>query len=74
VSKLPVVSGHEAVRAFERLGYVVDHQTGSHIILRHRAPPYRRLTVPDHRELAKVTLRSLVREAGLTVEEFGSVL
>jgi len=74
VSKLPVVSGREAVRAFERLGYVVDHQTGSHIILRHRAPPYRRLTVPDHRELAKGTLRSLFREAGLTVEEFGSPL
>ena len=74
MSKLPVVSGREAVRAFERLGYVVDHQTGSHIILRHRNPPYRRLTVPDHRELAKGTLRSLVREAGLTVEEFGSLL
>ena len=74
MSKLPVVSGREAVRAFERLGYVVDHQTGSHIILRHRAPPYRRLTVPDHRELAKGTLRSLFREAGLTVEEFGSPL
>ena len=74
MSKLPVVSGHEAVRAFEKLEYVVDHQTGSHVILRHRAPPYRRLTVPAHRELAKGTLRSLIREAGLTVEEFGALL
>ncbi|MEW6775833.1 MAG: type II toxin-antitoxin system HicA family toxin [Bdellovibrionota bacterium] len=68
--KLPIVSGSEAVRAFGRIGYEVDHQTGSHIILRHRQPPYRRLTVPNHRELAKGTLRSIIRESGLTVEEF----
>ena len=69
MTKLPVVSGQEAVRAFEKLGYMVDHQTGSHIILRHRDPPHRRLTVPNHLELAKGTLRSLVRQVGLTVEE-----
>ena len=74
MSKLPVVSGREAVRAFEKLGYVMDHQTGSHIILRHRDPPHRRLTVPDHRELAKGTLRNLLREAGLRVERFRSLL
>ena len=74
MSKLPVVSGRQAVRAFQKLGYMVDHQTGSHIILRHRDPPYRRLTVPDHRELAKGTLRSLIRQAGLTVERFQSLL
>jgi predicted RNA binding protein YcfA (HicA-like mRNA interferase family) len=74
MSKLPVVSGRQAVAAFERIGYAVDHQTGSHIILRHREPPYRRLTIPDHRELAKGTLRSVIRQAGLTVDEFRSLL
>ena len=74
MSKLPVVSGREAVKAFGRVGYKEDHQKGSHIILRHEAPPFRRLTVPDHKELAKGTLRSLIREAGLTVEEFRKVL
>lgn len=74
MSKLPVVSGREVVRAFERIGYMQDHQTGSHIILRHGDPPHRRLTVPDHKELAKGTLRSLIREAGLTVEEFRELL
>jgi len=48
----------------------MDHQTGSHIILRSENPPYRRLTVPDHKEIAKGTLRSILRQAGLTVEEF----
>lgn len=74
MSKLPVVSGSEAVAAFLKLGYERDHQRGSHMVLRHRDPPHRRLTVPDHRELAKGTLRSLIREAGLTVEEFRSLL
>jgi len=72
VSRLPVCSGRDAVKAFGKVGYVVDHQTGSHIILRH--PNRRRLTVPDHRELAKGTLRALIREAGLTVDQFTALL
>jgi predicted RNA binding protein YcfA (HicA-like mRNA interferase family) len=62
------------VRAFCRVGYEVDHQTGSHIILRHPSPPSRRLTVPNHAELKKGTLRALIREAGLTVDEFIELL
>ncbi len=72
MSRLPVCSGADAVRAFRRLGYEVDHQTGSHIILRH--PSQRRLTVPDHLELAKGTLRALIREAGLSKEESTDLL
>ena len=72
--KLPVVSGREAIKAFGKIGYEVDRQRGSHVILRHPDPPHRRLTVPDHREVAKGTLRSLIREAGLTVEEFVALL
>ncbi len=72
MSKLPVCSGRDAVTAFARLGYVIDHQTSSHIILRH--PNRRRLTVPDHREIARGTLRSLIREAGITKEQFVELL
>jgi predicted RNA binding protein YcfA (HicA-like mRNA interferase family) len=72
MSRLPVCSGQDAIRAFQKRGYQVDHQTGSHIILRH--PQMRRLTVPNHRELAKGTLRALIREAGLTKEEFTALL
>ncbi len=72
MSRLPVCSGRDAVAAFERMGYVFDHQTSTHIILRH--PTQRRLTVPDHREVAKGTLRSLIREAGITKERFIELL
>jgi predicted RNA binding protein YcfA (HicA-like mRNA interferase family) len=68
--KLPVISGSDAVKAFRKAGYEFDRQRGSHFIIRRSEPPYRRLSVPDHNELAKGTLRALLREAGLTVEEF----
>ena len=74
MSGLPVVSGKQAVKAYSKIGYRVDHQSGSHIILRNISPPFRRLTIPDHKELAKGTLRSLIPEAGLTVEEFRRLL
>jgi predicted RNA binding protein YcfA (HicA-like mRNA interferase family) len=72
--KLPVISGAQAVKALRRIGYEVDVQVGSHIVLRHSAPPHRRLSVPNHRKLAKGTFRTLIRAAGLTVDEFVDLL
>jgi predicted RNA binding protein YcfA (HicA-like mRNA interferase family) len=72
--KLPVISGSDAVRAFRKVGYELDEQHGSHIIVRHVEPPHRRLSIPNHKELAKGTLRALIREAGLSVDEFTRLL
>jgi len=72
--KLPVVSGAEAVKVFGKVGYEFDEQHGSHMILRQTGSPHRRLSVPNHKELAKGTLRELIRESGLTVEEFVGLL
>jgi predicted RNA binding protein YcfA (HicA-like mRNA interferase family) len=69
LTKLPVLSGTKLCRILGKAGYVVDHQTGSHIILRHREPPHRRLTVPNHKEIAKGTLKAILRGAGLSVDE-----
>lgn len=70
---LPALSGREVVRAFERLGWTVARQRGSHIIMV-KAGEMATLSVPDHREVAKGTLRSLIRAANLTVEGFAAVL
>jgi predicted RNA binding protein YcfA (HicA-like mRNA interferase family) len=70
MGKLPVVSGKDAVRAFTLAGYDVSHQTGSHIIMRRTTPPHRHLSIPNHKELARGTLRGLIRDTGLSVEEF----
>jgi predicted RNA binding protein YcfA (HicA-like mRNA interferase family) len=56
---LPQVSGKEVVKALEKLGYFFDVQHGSHMILRDSTSPFRRITVPNHKSLAKGTLRLL---------------
>lgn len=68
MSKLPVVSGREVVKALEKAGYYVRGRESSHIHLRH--PSRRPLTIPDHKEIARGTLRAVIRESGFTVEEF----
>lgn len=72
--KLPLISAKDALRALAKKGYAIDHQTGSHIIVRQSIPPYRRLTVPNHSEIAKGTLRAILRQAAMTIEEFLELL
>ncbi len=69
MSKLPRISGVEAIKVFGRLGWQVARQRGSHVTL---VKPGTRLilTVPLHPELAPGTLRRLIRDAGLSVEQF----
>ena len=64
MSKLPVVSGKDTLKAFQKIGYQLDHQTGSHMILRCETLPHRRLTIPNHKELAKGTLSTIIMQAG----------
>jgi predicted RNA binding protein YcfA (HicA-like mRNA interferase family) len=71
--KLPVCSGKDAIRAFERAGWVVDRQRGSHVSLTQTGMSVV-LTVPMHREVGPGLLRDLIRKAGLTVEEFQDLL
>jgi len=65
----PIVSGRDARRAFERMGWSFRRQVGSHMILT-RTGSIASLSIPDHRELAPGTLRRLIRMAGATVEQF----
>ena len=67
--RLPVLSGREVVRIFERLGWQVARQSGSHIILT-KPGEMVTLSVPDHRGDARGTLRALIRASNLTVDEF----
>ena len=70
---LPVLSGREAVRAFEKAGWEVSRQRGSHMILT-REGHIASLSVPDHKEVARGTLRSLIRNSGMTVEAVTELL
>jgi len=73
MSKLPVVSGRECVRALEKTGFHFKRQRGSHIILR-RDTPFAQVVVPDHRALDRGTLRAIIRQAGLSADEFVDLL
>jgi predicted RNA binding protein YcfA (HicA-like mRNA interferase family) len=72
MASLPVLNGKEVVRLFERLGWRVVRQSSSHIILT-KEGEIATLSVPDHKEVAKGTLRSLIRAANLTIDEFVKV-
>ncbi len=70
MTRLPALTGREVAKALRKIGYELDRQHGSHMILRHADPPFRRLVVPDHKELRRGTLRAIIRQAGLSVPEF----
>ena len=70
---LPVISGDDAVSVLTRMGFRFVRQTGSHMILR-RDDPFGQVTVPRHKVLDRGTLRSIIRQAGLSVEAFISLL
>jgi predicted RNA binding protein YcfA (HicA-like mRNA interferase family) len=70
--KLPVVSGAEVVKIFERAGWRKDRQRDSHVVML-KTGHIASLSIPQHDELAPGTLRSLIRAAGMTVEEFLSL-
>lgn len=67
MTPLPLVSGQEAVRALQRAGFTIRRQTGSHIIM---TKDKLTVSVPNHKTLKKGTLKSVLRQAGLTVDEF----
>ncbi|MBI4499359.1 MAG: type II toxin-antitoxin system HicA family toxin [Chloroflexi bacterium] len=70
--ELPVISWRECVHALEQVGYSVARTRGSH--LRVRCPGRDPVTIPRHQERDRTTLRSIIRQAGLTVEEFIALL
>ena len=73
MSKLPVVSGADCVMALEKIGFVVDRQRGSHIILV-REDPRTTVSIPNHKQLDRGTLRAIIRQVGLSVDELADLL
>ncbi|MCX7001174.1 MAG: type II toxin-antitoxin system HicA family toxin [Candidatus Sumerlaeota bacterium] len=70
---LPIMSGQDVVRVFEKLGWEVARRKGSHIIMV-RQGYIATLSIPAHKEVARGTLRGLIRSADLTVDEFNHAL
>lgn len=74
-SKLPALKPKQVLRALKRAGFYIDRITGSHYILMHPEYPHKRITIPYHnRDLALKTLNSIIKQSGLTPEEFLELL
>lgn len=73
MSKLPVISGQNCVKALLNAGFIFKRQTGSHIILR-KNDPFIQIVVPDHKTLDRGTLRSIIRQANLSAEDLIKLL
>ncbi|MBP7827641.1 MAG: type II toxin-antitoxin system HicA family toxin [Verrucomicrobia bacterium] len=73
MSRLPQVSGPDVVRVLEQVGFVVRRQHGSHIILR-RDTPFAQTVVPNHPQIDRGTLRAILRQTDLSVDEFTELL
>lgn len=69
---LPVASGDEVRSALERAGWTFERQRGSHMVM--SRPGRRSIVIPRERELPRGTLRGIIRDADLTVDEFRSLL
>ena len=69
--KLPVISGRECMAALQRAGFEIGSQKGSHVKLQ---KDNHSVIVPDHKELDKGTLRAIIRQAGMTVDQFNGLL
>jgi predicted RNA binding protein YcfA (HicA-like mRNA interferase family) len=69
MSGLPVVSGQQCLKALQKAGFYFKRQNGSHIVVR-RDDPFCQVVVPDHKVLDRGTLRAIIRQTGLSVDEF----
>jgi predicted RNA binding protein YcfA (HicA-like mRNA interferase family) len=73
--RLPALSARDVIRALESVGFEVVRTSGSHCRLIHATEPARKITIPVHSgDLKRGTLRGIIAQAGLTVEEFLSLL
>jgi len=73
--KLPVIKPRQAINAFQRAGWFVDHQTGSHVIMCHEDNRPVALSIPRHeRDMPKGLLSGLIKDASLTYDEFIKLL
>ncbi|MDE2474987.1 MAG: type II toxin-antitoxin system HicA family toxin [Alphaproteobacteria bacterium] len=74
--RLPAVNGKQVIRALGRVGFVVNRTSGSHHMLAHISDPARMVIVPMHgnHDIKAGTLRSILKQAGLTVEQFKELL
>ena len=72
MTKLPIISGKKLIKVLSKIGYYVRDQRGSHVHLRH--PVRNPLTVPAHKTIARGTLKSILKDAEISIDELLELL
>lgn len=73
--RLPALKSKDVIRVFKKANFYIHHQTGSHVLMRHKTDKGKRVTVPVHnRDLKRGTLHSILKQAGLTTDSFLKLL
>lgn len=70
MSSIPILPAKKVIKTLEKLGYIQIAQKGSHIKLKKCSYPHYKVIVPNHKELARGTLKSILEQANITVDEF----
>ena len=73
MSNLPRISGKECIKILMKIGFYLRRQEGSHMIMR-KESPFMQVVVPDHSELCAGTLRAIIRQIGISVDDFKKLL
>jgi len=73
MSRLPRISGKQAISALQKAGFTIIRQSGSHIVIK-RSDPFAQLVIPNHKELDTGTLRAIIRQADISVDDFIALL
>lgn len=73
MSNLPVISGEECLKLLMKIGYRFLRQKGSHIVVR-KDEPFSQIVIPNHKVLDRGTFRGIIKQSGLSVEEFNKII
>ncbi len=73
MSNLPVISGEECLKLLMKIGYRFLRQKGSHVVVR-KDEPFSQIVIPNHKVLDRGTLRGIIKQTGLSVEEFNKII
>ena len=71
--KLPAIKPKIAIRKLQKAGFIIDHQTGSHFILRHPLDKLRATVAYHNKDLKRKTIKSIIKQAGLSIKDFNEL-
>ena len=74
LDKIPELSSENLINLFRKIGFEIDFQANDHYFIRQRAFPHKFISIPDYKKISKGTLKSIIKQSGLTIHEFNNLI